>query len=456
MLVQTKKKAIQFKPHKYQSAAIEHIMDNLRSGLFLDMGLGKTVSTLTAISQLFDCLETAKVLVIAPKLVAEQTWPAEIQKWEHTKHLSVSPIIGTPNQRIRALKKEANIYTLGRDNVVWLVETLGRGGWDFDFLVIDESSSFKNPASMRFKALKKVAYLSDRLVLLTGTPAPNSLMDVWSQIYLIDQGERLGKFITQYREAYFIKNYNGFGYTLNPKYEATIQAKIKDVCISMTAEDYLDLPERVDNVQGLKLKNMDKYAEFKKQEVLKLEESGTEITPMNAAGLYSKLLQFSNGAVYDEEKNMHVVDNTKLDMLETLVEELNGEPVLIFYSFQSDKDRILKRIKGSVEMPKKDGALMVDRWNAKEVPILLAHPASIGHGLNMQYGGHNMIWFGLPWSLELYQQSIKRLDRQGQTKTVMNTMLIGEGTVEELVLERLGQKTETQNGLIEALKKYLY
>lgn len=447
--------SVVFNPHNYQKVSIDHVIDNPRSGLFLDMGLGKTVSTLTAVVRLFDNFEITKVLVIAPKLVAEQTWVAEIKKWAHTKHLSVSPIIGTRTARVKALNRQADVYTIGRDNVVWLVETLGRGGWDFDMLVIDELSSFKNPASQRFKALRKVAYLSDRCIGLTGTPAPNSLMDLWSQLYLLDQGERLGKTLTAYREAYFTKNFNGFGYEVKSKYVEHIHNKISDICISMTAVDHLDIPERMDVVKRVELSNFAKYQEFKRNEFLKLENN-EEITPVNAAALYSKLLQFSNGAVYDADKNYHVVDTTKLDMLEEMVEELQGQPLLLFYNFQSDKERILKRIKVATEMPKKGGAEVVDKWNRGEIKVLVAHAASIGHGLNMQYGGRYLAWFGLPWSLELYQQAVARLHRQGQKFTVVNSMLVAKDTVEEIVLQRLGDKTATQNDLIDALKKHLY
>lgn len=443
---------MEYRPHIYQLTAKEHIINNLRSGLFLDMGLGKTVTTLTAIVELFGTFEASKVLIIAPKLVAEQTWPEEIKKWEHTKHLTVSPIIGNPRQRVRALQKEADIYTVGRDNVVWLVEALGRGGWDFDMLVIDELSSFKNAASQRFKALRKVAFLSDRCVGLTGTPAPNSLIDLWSQVYLLDEGERLGRTLTIYRNAYFSKNFNGFGYSLNKKYEPLIQDKLKDICISMTAKDYLDLPERLDAIKSFNLENFQRYDEFKQREVLRLEDAG-DITPVNAAALYSKLLQFANGAVYDADKNVHVVDNTKLDLLETIVDDMQGQPLLVFYQFQSDLARILKRIPSAETM---DGAGTIDRWNRGEIQVLVAHPASIGHGLNMQFGGHHMVWFGLPWSLELYQQAVKRLDRQGQQNVVINVPLLAKGTVEELVWAKLQDKAATQDGLIEALKKHLF
>lgn len=443
---------MKFVPHNYQKRAMDHVMDNLRCGLFLDMGLGKTVTTLSCIADMLDVFEVCKTLVIAPKLVAEQTWPDEVSKWDHLKNLRVSVVKGNPNQRLKALRKEADIYTIGRDNVKWLIDTLGRGGWDFDTLVLDELSSFKNHASQRFKALRKVTPMCARVIGLTGTPAPNSLLDLWSQMYLLDMGERLGKTITQYREAYFRKNDNGFGYTLLDKYTETIQNKLTDICISMTAEDYLDLPERLDVVSPFDLKNKERYDQFKREEVLHLL-SGGEITPMNAAALYNKLLQFANGAVYDENKDYHVVDETKIEMLKEDVEALQGNPTLVFYQFQSDKERILKAIPQAEIM---DGADSIHRWNRGEIEVLIAHPASIGHGLNLQHGGHNMIWFGLPWSLELYQQAVKRLDRQGQKNVVINKALIAKGTVEETVWKRLNEKANTQDSLIDALKTHLF
>lgn len=443
---------MKFVPHNYQKRAMDFMKENERCCLFLDMGLGKTVTSLSCISEMLDLFEVGKTLVVAPKLVAEQTWPDEIAKWDHLTNISVSVIKGSPAQRLKALKKPADLYTIGRDNIKWLVDTLGRGGWDFDTLILDELSSFKNHASQRFRALRKVTPMCSRVVGLTGTPAPNSLLDLWSQLYLIDKGERLGKTLTQYREAYFRQNFNGFGYTLVDKYQEVIQNKIKDICISMTAEDYLDLPERMDVIDSFDMKSKERYDEFKRNEVLPLMD-GETITPVNAAAMYSKLLQFANGAVYDEDKNYHVVDDTKIEKLKETIEALQGNPVLVFYQFQSDKDRILKAIPEAQIM---QGAETVHEWNRGEIPVLIAHPASIGHGLNLQYGGHNMIWFGLPWSLEAYQQSVKRLDRQGQTNIVINKALIAKGTVEEVVWERLTKKADTQNELINALKDHVF
>lgn len=445
-----------FKPHNYQKTAIKHILDERKSALLLDMGLGKSISTLTALVELIDGFEVGKVLVIAPKLVATHTWPEEIRKWSHTRHLKYSVVAGNAKQRKMALMKRADIYIIGRDSVVWLTDLLGAKNWDFDMLVIDELSSFKNSQSMRFKALRKVAPLCHRVVGLTGTPAPNSLEDLWSQLYLLDRGERLGQTLTRYREAYFRKKPNGFGWEVRPGCEPFIHDRIKDICISMQAKDYLDLPKRIDITRKVTLTRMDKYKEFVKEEVLKLEEGlGGEITPMSAGALYNKLLQFCNGAVYDENKKAHVVDETKLMAIREMVEELQGQPCLIFYQFQSDIPRLLKNIPGAEVLDKADGPGTLLRWNEGKIPVLLLHAASAGHGLNMQHGGHHMFWFGLPWALELYQQAVARLDRQGQTKPVVNVRLICDGTVEELVDARLGSKAMTQGELIEALKKHV-
>ena len=445
---------MEFKPHNYQRAAVKHILSNRFSGCFLDLGMGKTISTLTALTELLDGLEVSKVLIIAPKLVCETVWGSEIDKWDHTRHLRISVIAGTAKQRKLALMRNADIYTVSRDNIAWLVDQYPvREKWPFDMVVIDESSSFKNSQSQRFKALRKVIPFCYRVVLLTGTPAPNSLEDLWAQMYLLDRGERLGRTLTRYREAYFKKRWNGFGWEIREGCEPFIHDRIKDICLSMQAKDYLDLPKRIDVVRKVKLARMDKYKEFVQDEVLKLEQSGEEITPMSAAALYSKLLQFCNGAVYDENRNVHEVDESKLLAVKEAVEELQGNPCIIFYQFRSDIPRLKKMIPEAEEMDGKPE--MVGKWNSGKVPVLLAHAASMGHGLNMQHGGHNMFWFGLPWALEQYQQAVARLDRQGQTKPVVNVKFICDGTVEELVEARLGDKAMTQGQLIEALKKHV-
>lgn len=443
-----------FKPHKYQAKATKFILDKTHCGLFLDMGLGKTSSTLTAIVDLMDMIEIRKPLIIAPKLVAEQTWLEEITKWDHTRHLKLSRMIGSEKNRVKALMAPADIYIISRDNIAWLIEyllKLPNKKWPFDMIVIDELSSFKNSQSRRFKSLRKAAGLAHRIVGLTGTPAPNSLMDLWAPMYLLDKGERLGRTITRYREDYFIKNYNGFGYDIRQGAAEMIHNAVKDICISMTAEDYLSLPERIDIVKNVHLKDYAAYKDFMDTEMMFLP-NGDDITPLNAAAMYNKLLQFANGAVYDDVKNYHIVDMAKMEALEEAVEELNGEPAIIFYSFKSDLERMQVKFKQGVVL---QGTQQIDDWNAGKIPLLFAHPASTGHGLNLQGGGSVMMWYGVPWSLELYQQTVKRLDRQGQKKAVRNIHFIAHGTVDEIVLSRLHEKDFRQKSLITALKAHL-
>lgn len=448
---------MQYKPHKYQQTAIQHILDNPFSALFLGLGLGKTSITATALEYLVMSTEIVRPLIVAPKLVAEQTWKAELEKWDHTKILKISRIIGNEKQRIAALKTPADVYVISRDNIAWLVDwfRMNKKKWPFDALILDELSSFKNRNSMRFKALKKILPFVRRTIGLTGTPAPNSLLDLWPQMFLLDKGERLGKTLTGYRDNYFIANFNGFGYTVRDGVSDTIHDKISDICISMTAADYLDLPPRIDIVKEIELQNKAEYDEFKRNEflnILDLVSEGVEITPLSAAALYSKLLQYCNGAVYDIDKNYHLVDNTKLNAVVEAYEALNGEPVIIFYQFKSDLERLLKAIPGS-KMIKNEAD--INEWNRGKINCAIVHAASIGHGVNLQDGGHNMFWYGLPWSLELYLQAVGRLDRQGQKKSVINMMFIAKGTVEELVVQRLNDKSITQNNLISALKKHV-
>lgn len=457
---------MQFKPHNYQLHTIDHIIDNPASGIFLDMGLGKSVSTLTAIKKLmYEDLEIEKVLVIAPKKVAESTWIDEVEKWDHLKGLKVSIVLGTERQRIEALRTKADIYTINRENVAWLVTYLG-GAWPFDMGVIDELSSFKNAKSIRFKALRTVRPFFKRVVGLTGTPAPNGLLDLWPQLYLLDQGERLGKTITSYRDRYFTPGKrNGrviFNYDLKKDektdeigqnaYEKEIYDKIGDICISMKAKDYLELPECVDRTNLITLpdKVMQQYFEFEKKLILSLE-SLEEITALNAAGLTNKLLQFTNGAVYDGERNIHEVHNEKIEALAEDMEAANGNPVLVFYQYQHDLARIQKHFKAYKPQILK-GDKEIKLWNKKEIPMLLAHAASAGHGLNLQDGGHFIEWFGVGWGLELYQQAVARLYRQGQTKPVINSRIIAKGTIDEEVLQALANKATVQDAVMNAVK----
>lgn len=447
---------MEYKPHKYQEFGTEHIITNNYAGLFLDMGLGKTVSTLTAIQRLmYDYFLVDKVLVIAPKRVAEETWSAEIYKWDHLRGLTISKVLGTESARKKALFKKADVYIINRENVEWLVQYIGHS-WMFDMVVVDELSSFKSAKSRRFKALRQVRPKIKRLVGLTGTPSPNGMLDLWSQLYLLDMGERLGKTITSYRDAFFnpgkSKGHIVYEYKIQASAEEEIYKRIEDICISMKAKDYLDLPVRIDNnvMVTLSPENKAKYDEFEKTEVLALV--GTEISVANAAGLTNKLLQFANGALYDENKKAHLIHDDKMDRLAELIEEANGKPVLVLYSYRHDLDR-MKAYFGKRLSTFEEGTVKVmDRWNKKEIEILAGHPASMGHGLNMQNGGHILIWFGLPWSLELYQQAIARLDRQGQVEVVTNHLLISKGTMDEDVVKALMNKEKSQDALMEAIK----
>jgi len=443
---------LKYVPHKYQEIAKNHIIQNPAAGLFLDMGMGKTVTTLTAIDELMnDYLEINKVLVIAPKRVAEDTWSRETAKWDHLKHLRISKILGNQKQRLEALRTKADIYVINRENVEWLVKQLGLK-WDFDMVVIDELSSFKNHQSKRFKALRKVRPFMKRIVGLTGTPAPNGYMDLWAEVYLLDRGERLEKTITAYRNKYFYTIARpGFNlYSLRPGAMEDINNQIKDICISMKAKDYLKLKEPllINVPVVLDKKEMDKYRAMEKEALLEIGDK--EITAINAAAVTNKLLQLANGAVYDEKKAVIEIHDKKLERLQELIEEANGNPVLVFYSFIHDKDRIKAYLKDEVRElnTEKD----IKDWNDKKIKVLLAHPASAGHGLNLQEGGNIIIWFGLPWSLELYKQANARLHRQGQAEGVIIHHLIAEGTVDEDVLKVLQGKEQRQEELLEALK----
>jgi len=442
---------MKYKPHEYQKTSYNHIIDHSASGLFLDMGMGKTVTTLTAVDDLMhDYLEVSKVLVIAPLRVAEDTWSRETAKWDHLKHLKISKILGSEKLRLQALKEKADIYVINRENTQWLVKTLGLK-WDFDMVVIDELSSFKSAASQRFKALKKVRPLIKRLVGLTGTPAPNGYMDLWSEIYLLDRGERLGKTITSYRQQYFYGiQRSGFQiFSIRPGSQEEVNDKIKDICISMKARDYLNLKEPLYiNVPAVLNKSeAQKYKEMEKEAILEL---GNEtITALSAAAVATKLLQIANGAVYTNEGTYVKIHDRKLDVLEDLIEGANGNPVLVFYSFKHDYDRIMERFPKARKL---ETSKDIDDWNKGKIPIMLAHPASTGHGLNLQDGGNHIIWFGLNWSLELYQQANARLHRQGQTEGVIIHHIIAEGTMDERVLEVLQGKNTRQELLLEALK----
>ena len=442
---------MKFLPHDYQKYAIEYIKSHPITALFLDMGLGKTVTTLTAIRDLmYDTFEVRRVLVVAPLRVARDTWPEEIRKWDHLKDLTCSVVVGTVAERRRALQKEADIYIVNRENLAWLYQN---SRLDFDMVVLDELSSFKNAKSKRFKAMKAMRPEVKRIVGLTGTPSGNGLMDLWAEFRLLDMGERLGKYISQYRSLYFKPDKrNGmvvFSYKPLPGAEEAIYHQIADITVSMKATDYLEMPELVSVAKEVTLSEKEKkrYDELKKSLVLELP--GGEVTAANAASLTMKLSQMANGAIYTDEKSVVSIHDRKLDALEDLVESANGRPVLVAYWFKHDKDRIQKRMQARELKEPQDFA----DWNAGKIPVALIHPASAGHGLNLQQGGSILIWFGLTWSLELYQQTNARLWRQGQqSRTVIGQHIIAKGTIDERILKVLEHKDGTQAALIDAVK----
>lgn len=450
---------MKFNPWNYQQYSINHIIDHKASGLFLDMGMGKTVSTLTAIDNLIFLCEVNKVLVIAPLRVAEDTWSTEVDKWDHLKHLKISKILGTKKQREEALNKDADIYVTNRENVDWLVNECF-DSWIWDMVVIDELSSFKSSKAIRFRALKKVRPYFKRIVGLTGTPAPNSLIDLWPQIYLLDGGKRLGKTITGFKDRYFNpgrrNGYVVYNWELKEGAEEEIQNKISDICISMKANDYLDLPERMDNKVEISLskKALETYKKLEKELVIEIEEK--DITAANAAVLTNKLLQMANGAIYSESKEVVNIHDEKLEKLEEIIDTSNGKSVLVFYNFKHDYNRISEMlIKKKISHQTLNISEDIKKWNDGEIQVALLHPASAGHGLNLQYGGNIIVWFGLTWSLELYQQANARLHRQGQKETVIIHHLIAKGTVDEDVMNALANKEINQNMLLEAVKARL-
>lgn len=421
------------------------------------MSLGKTVITLTAIMDLkYNRFAISKALVIAPKRVAESTWAREAEQWEHLKLLRVVRVLGTAQQRLRALNTPADVYVLNRENVPWLVEHY-RNAWPFDMVVVDELSSFKNHQAKRFKALTWVRKHITRIVGLTGTPAPNGLLDLWAQVYLLDQGKRLGKHLGGFRERYFEPDQRNrdqiYSYAPKPGAEELIRGLIGDICISMQAGDYLELPECISVKVPVHLDSRAQAAYANLEREMLLQVGDQVIDAGTAAVLTNKLLQLCNGAVYDGERNVAEIHTAKLEAFTELVEGLNGQPALVFYGFQHDKDRILKALAGTdLRVRVLEGEKDVDAWNGRQVDILLAHPASCAHGLNLQQGGNQVIWFGLNWSLELYQQANKRLHRQGQTERVIVHHLIVEGGMDEDVMAALDDKRTTQDSLLRALR----
>lgn len=441
---------MKYKPHPYQAYATRRILDQANVGLLLDMGLGKSVITLTAIDALiYDYLTVSRVLVIAPKKVAEATWQSEARKWDHLHRLTIATALGTAQERRAAVEAGANVTIINRENVVWLVEEYG-GRWPFDMVVVDESSSFKNPAAKRFKALRRMLPRIHSIVILTGTPAPNGLEDLWSQVYLLDRGERLGRFITHYRERYFDHNPWRHEYVPKPGAFEAVKAKIADICVSMKAEDWLQLPELVihDVPVALEGAGLKAYREMERTMVMKVNDE--EISATTAAALTGKLLQLCGGAVYDEDGEAHHVHDAKLEALGELIEALN-EPALLFYGYRHELPGIEGVLKGK-RWRRLDTAEDAEAWNRGELDVLLAHPASCAYGLNLQEGGRHVIWYTLTWSLELYQQANARLYRQGQTKPVIIHRLLVQGGADEDVAKALEGKDETQAALVEALK----
>ena len=453
---------MKFCPHEYQKFAIKFIEENPISAVFLDCGLGKTVISLTAINDLlFDKFEIQKVLIIAPLRVARDTWSTEIEKWEHLRNLTYSVAVGTAEERKKALQRQADIYIINRENVPWLVEEKSGIAFDYDMIIIDELSSFKNHQAKRFKALMKVRPKVERIVGLTGTPSSNGLMDLYAEFRLLDMGKRLGKFIGNFRTEYFTPDKrNGmviYSYKPLPNAEQQIYSRISDITISMKSTDFLEMPELILSEYSVNLsaEEIENYRKFKKDLILEISDG--EITAANAASLSNKLSQMANGAIYDDAHEIVKIHDRKLDALEDLIEAQNGKPLLVAYWFKHDLQRISERLSGlKIKFGEIKTADDIRNWNSGKIPVGLIHPMSAGHGLNLQSGGNTLVWFGLTWSLELYQQTNARLWRQGQkSETVIIQHIITKGTVDERILAALQAKNETQSALLAAVKAEL-
>lgn len=455
----------QYIPKLYQQKAHEFLKANPRCALFLDMGLGKTVVTLTRIKELIDDFAVERVLVIAPKRVAEDTWTKEKEKWDHLSDLRVSKVLGTAKQRKDALAADADIYVINRENVQWLVGEIGEA-WPFDMVVIDELSSFKSPQSKRWRSLKRVIKLSKYVVGLTGTPAGNGYEDLWPEVYLLDGGEALGRTLTKFRESYFFpgarRGHVVYEWKLKQGAKERIDAKLRPFCLSMSKEDWLDLPPLIYNDVKVRMSKSEReeYDRFSQDKVLPLlegelstiDDMDSAVVGGTSAVVSNKLLQLANGAVYDDQGDVYHLHDRKLDALEDIVEASQGQPILVFYTYKHDAQRIMARFPEAKLM---GGAEDIEEWNRKNIPLLLCHPASAGLGLNLQQGGHIMVWFGLPWSLELLQQAEARLYRQGQEESVIVHRLLCEDTLDEKVLTALQAKDGTQRALLKALKEYV-
>ncbi|MDL2317938.1 DEAD/DEAH box helicase [Eubacteriales bacterium OttesenSCG-928-A19] len=446
--------------HPYQAFCVDFIEEHPACGIFLDMGLGKTAIALTAISHLlYDSYDVSRVLIIAPLRVARDTWIGELEKWTHLQGLRMERIIGSPKERVAALSRRAELYIINRENVVWLVKHYEGRRLPFDMLVIDELSSFKNAHAKRFMALKRVIGQFQRVVGLTGTPAPNGLEDLWPQMFLLDRGKRLGRTVRSYLDMFFTVPNSWLPYKreLKPGAEQDIYGRLADICVSMRATDHIQMPERVDNLVELSLSPREEKLYKQMERDMLLPYADGDVLALNAATLAGKLLQLANGAVYDEFHNVRVIHDRKLDALEDLIEAANGKPVLVLYTFKHDLQRIQERLgKWSTECPtgvrKLEASQDMADWNEGKIQVAATQPASTGHGLNLQHGGSTIIWFGLNWSLELYEQANARLWRQGQKDTVVIHHLVVKGTMDEQVMRALHGKAAGQNELLAAVK----
>lgn len=463
---------MKYEPKRHQRIAEQFCMTHSHAGLLLDMGLGKTVVTLTVLNRLmYEEFSLNRALVIAPKRVAEDTWSREAEKWDHLSGLRVVKVLGTAKQRTAALAQDGDVYVINRENVVWLVETLG-ARWPFDGIVIDELSSFKSSRSKRWRALRRVIGAANYVYGLTGTPAPNGYIDLWPEMYLLDRGQRLGRTLGEFRNTYFNpgahKGHIVYEWRLKPGAKARIDAKLSDLCLSMSKEDWLDLPERTYNTVPVALSPSARklYEQFQKEKILPLlrgrdglrlagagaEDYDSAVIGDMAATVSGKLLQMANGAVYDENGEVFHIHDAKLDALEEISDTNPGQPLLVFYTYKHDLDRIQARFPNAEKIK---GSETISDWNTGKIPMLLCHPASAGHGLNLQAGGHIIVWFGLPWSLELYQQANDRLHRMGQKQGVIIHHIVALGTLDERVMSVLAGRESTQRGLLVALKAYV-
>lgn len=429
---------------------IDFIYNTPKCAIWAGLGLGKTITTLTAITDLIDSISVNTVLIIAPLRVANSVWHVEAKRWEHTKHLRFSIVTGNDKERRTALHKTADVYVINRENVQWLVDLYAKK-WPFDMIVIDESSSFKSASSQRFKALKKVLSQTSRIVELTGTPSPNGLLDIWSQMYLLDNGQRLGKSMTAYKQRFFESDYSGYKFKPVKSADKIIHKLIDDIVISLNVDDYLEMPERIDTIIKVPLpqNRLDEYKQLEREFLIQINDN--DIVAYNAAALAGKLLQYCNGAMYtDELKNWTEIHSAKLDAIDDIIAENSDENLLIAYNFKTDLERLKKRYPDAVVLDKNPD--IIKQWNEGNIKMLLAHPASSGHGLNLQHGGSIIVWFGLNWSLELYQQFNGRLHRQGQTKPVRVVHIVADGCIDNRVMQAIENKAQTQDDLLNAMK----